>query len=313
MRATKILFIWILICMTNLLGCQNLNQSTPESKQPIQNSTGEDKGFKETLKEKPIHFLVLGVDKRKGEKKYRTDTILVVRYDSKKHSLKVVSIMRDSYVKVPNDKHVYNKINTAFFNGGHELLKQTIHQNFGIEIDYYVTIDFEGFVNIVDTLVPEGIKVNVEQKIIDDMGLKLKAGENVLHGEELLKYARFRHDASSDFGRVGRQQEILVEVMNQLLNKLNSTVGIVKAPALVESTLKYVTTDLSVEQILTLSSDVLLHPLESVDTMRIPVGNNYRNKRTGHAGAVLELNFSKSIEALDKFFTEPTPVDESVE
>lgn len=224
--------------------------------------------------------------------------------------VKVVSIMRDSFVKIPGYEHDYGKINMAHYLGGEELLKQTIKENFDIEIDHTVTIDFEGFVAVIDALVPEGITVEVNQKMIDDMNLKVEPGKNTLHGEELLKYARFRHDALSDFGRVGRHQEILLEVMNAMNEKINSLVGIAKIPLVVDDALKNVETDLTVPQILTLSSCVFLQPIEKIDTMRIPVYKGFNNKNDQHAGAVLEINFPKNIEVLHKFLSEPTPVND---
>lgn len=297
MRKNKLLFIYTFLFIF-LFGCQDYQKP-------------EDEVHKENVVvEKSTNFLVLGVDSR-GETKSRADSILVVQYSPEDRVLKVISIMRDSFVKIPGYKHGFGKINAAYYTGGNELLKQTINHNFGIEIDHTVTIDFQGFVNVIDTLVPEGITVHVSQKMINDMSLKnMTAGENTLHGKDLLKYVRFRHDARSDFGRVERQQDVLMKVMNKMHEKINTFTGIAKVPLLVDEALKNVESDLNIQQILAISSSVASQPIEKIDTLRIPIEDGYTDKNVTHSGAVLELNIPKNKEAMHKFFSEPEPVSD---
>ena len=302
MKKPFLLIIYTLFILL-LVGCQDRDSTNPDP------TNLEEDQFAKELKDKPLTFLVLGIDSR-GEEQSRADSILVVHYIAEDRTLKIVSLMRDSYVKIPNYKHDFGKINEAYYEGGEKLLQETIKNNFGIEIDHTVTIDFKGFVNVVDTLVPEGITVTVNQTMIDDMNLQMAPGENTLNGEELLKYARFRHDQQSDFGRVGRQQEILLKVMNTMNEKINSLIGVTKVPLLVDEAIKNIDTDLTVTQILTLSSTMFLQPIEQIDTMRIPVNKGFVNKTYDHSGAVLELNFLKNKEAMQKFFSEPTPVND---
>ncbi|MBR8645941.1 LCP family protein [[Brevibacterium] frigoritolerans] len=116
-------------------------------------------------------------------------------------------------------------MNAAYYYGGRELLKKTIQENFDVKIDHVAVIDFKGFVKMVDLLAPEGVAVNVDQEIIDDMSIQASAGKNVLHGEEILKYVRFRHDDESDFGRVERQQEVMVQLKTAFINQISSFEG----------------------------------------------------------------------------------------
>jgi anionic cell wall polymer biosynthesis LytR-Cps2A-Psr (LCP) family protein len=159
----KVLFIYLLVLI--LAGCvyaplpkQNGNEGT------------EKKLTNEETKESDKTFLLIGVDTR-GEQKSRSDAIILAKYFPEQEKLKLASIMRDSYVKIPGNKSGYNKINAAYYYGGRELLKKTIQENFDVKIDHVAVIDFKGFVKMVDLLAPEGVAVNVDQEIIDDMSM----------------------------------------------------------------------------------------------------------------------------------------------
>ncbi|KQL53842.1 transcriptional regulator [Heyndrickxia shackletonii] len=268
-----------------------------------------EESFKKKLNEKPINFLLLGIDTREGEQS-RTDSIIVSQYDAQNRSIKLASIMRDSFVKIPGYNRVYNKLNHAYYVGGEDLLKKTIERNFGIQIDHVITIDFKGFVKVIDTIAPEGIKVDLNQAIIKDMALNVPPGEHNLHGEELLKYVRFRHDARSDFGRVDRQQEVLLKMKDKFQKEMNTLDGFAKIPSLLDSSIKYIHTDLKTNEILTLASTIFLQRIDNLDTMRIPVKNGFTNRNVPYAGAVLQLDYKKNIKALNQFFSEPQPVND---
>ncbi|MFD2443722.1 LCP family protein [Bacillus sp. CGMCC 1.16607] len=255
-----------------------------------------------------INFLLLGSDTR-GEKVSRADSMIVAQYDSKHRNIKLVSLMRDCYVEIPNYSKKYNKLNLAYFLGGTELLKETIKKNFDISIDHTVIIDFQGFVKIIDTLAPEGIPVHVKQDIVNDMRLNLKPGVNSLHGKELLSYVRYRHDGESDFGRVRRQQEVLTLLKDTLQNRLVSFEGFTKMPSLVSDSFEHLDTDIPLEKMLSISSKMLLNPIDKVETLRIPVKDGYVNEQYEHSGAVLKLDMPKNREVLKDFLSEPEPVN----
>ncbi|MDF2946577.1 MAG: cell envelope-related function transcriptional attenuator common domain protein [Bacillales bacterium] len=256
-----------------------------------------------------LNILLVGIDSR-GEKHSRSDAIMIVQYNPKTNEIRLVSIMRDSYVAIPTYKHKYHKINTAYYLGGPELLRKTIKQNFGIEINHYVTIDFKGFEKIVDLIAPEGVQVNVTQNIIKDMKLNLQPGVQKLHGKELLAYARFRHDAESDFGRVARQQEIITALKDAAYSRLSNFDAIVKVPNLINEGLQYVETSFSMQDILSLGTTVVMNPVKTLESMRIPLSNTFENARFDHAGLVLQIDENKNRQALKEFLIEkPTPVN----
>ncbi len=286
-RVSLLLLFTVLI----LSGCLNADPLAEKESEPINYSSDHK------------NFLLLGVDSR-GEEESRSDAILVARYEPDDHSMKIVSLMRDSYVKIPDYPFEYSKLNHAYYLGGKELLKDTIQENFGIKIDHTAVIDFNGFAAMMDILAPNGIEVEVSQQLIDDMKLDVTPGKQKLNGDQLLSYVRFRHDAKSDFGRVDRQQEVLVSIKDQVMKQFTTPEGLVKFPEMLKEVMNYVETDLNFEQAFSIGTSFLLNPITEVETLRVPVADSYENKSYNHAGAVLEMNLEENTEALKQFFNE---------
>lgn len=247
-----------------------------------------------------INVLLLGVDSGDAEKS-RTDTIMIAQYDPKKGSAKIASIMRDTYVSIPGYKN--NKINTAFFHGGPELLRQTVKENFGIDVEYYALVNFDGFVDVVNIVAPDGIEVDVEKKMryqdpTQDLYIKLDPGIQKLDGANLLDYARYRSDAEGDFGRVRRQQQVINAVKEELL----SVKGILKAPEIAGTITPYINTNFKKSDVLSIGTNVLLNSVKQIETMTIPIEGSYQFARYSHAGSVIDLNTEKNKKALQDFF-----------
>lgn len=265
------------------------------------NNTEETNDFNGVKEEAgKTNVLILGVDSR-GEEQARTDTIMVAQYDPSNESVKLVSIMRDTYVSIPGYKD--NKINTAFYFGGTELLRQTIKENFGIDVQYYAIVDFNGFTKVVDTIAPKGIEMDVAKRMVYQDGagtinINLHPGLQQLSGKELLDYARFRHDREGDFGRVRRQQEVISKVKDEFLS-LN---GIIKIPRLIGTLQPFVKTNISQAKMLALGTEYIVNPGETIETLRIPVEGTFWDKSYSHAGAVLEMDVDKNKQAIQEFF-----------
>ncbi len=261
---------------------------------PLKKAEGKQTFQGEKNKLGAINVLLLGSDSR-GEKQARTDTIMVAHYDPETHKIKLISLMRDMLVTVP--EHGQQKLNAAFSYGGPELLRKTIKENFGLDIHYYAMVDFKGFEKAVDLLVPNGIEVDVPYEMSYGIETPLEKGKQQLHGKELLGYVRFRHDRLSDFGRVQRQQEVISKLMNEAVS-LNS---VVKLPKLVGLVNKYIDTNMDTSTLLTIGKDILTKKSSNIETFRIPEDGSFQNKRDEYLGDVLEVDFDQNIEALNHF------------
>ncbi len=168
-----------------------------------------------------------------------SDTMEVLSIDWKTNQLAMISVPRDLEVQIPG--HGYDKINAANADGGGELSSKVVSQILGIPIHYYITLNFSGFVSIIDSV--GGIDINVPQAIYDPMYpaydngpytlFKLSAGEHHLTGAVALQYARSR-ETTSDFDRAKRQQMIMEALKTKFLS-LNFLTNPVKVTSLLNT------------------------------------------------------------------------------
>lgn len=248
-----------------------------------------------------INVLLLGSDSR-GDEDARADTLMIAHYNQTTHQMKLVSIMRDTYVDIPD--YGYHKMNTAFSIGGPELVRKTIKENFDIDIHSYAIVDFTGFSKIVDVIAPNGIEVDIPYAMSHGIGMTLQPGNQVLNGEQLLGYVRFRHDIHSDFGRVERQQEALSKLKDQAVS-IHSIINLPKLLGVIEP---YINTNVDSRTIITIGKGLLIGKTEKIETLRIPVENSFENKRVA-AGAVLSIDFEKNKQALQTFLSTDDDVE----
>lgn len=241
------------------------------------------------------NILILGSDAR-GEEKSRADTIMVAQYHPEKGTYKLISFMRDMYVDIPG--HGQNRINSALAYGGPELLRQTIKENFDIDIKYYSIIDFEGFVHLIDEAFPRGVEIDVEKRMSANIGVTLEPGLQRLDGEHLLGYVRFRQDAVGDFGRVERQQKVMKEVANQF----TSLQTITKLPKLIGVVTPFVNTNMNTGDILYIGKDFVSKDNRNVETLRVPVDGTFENERINGA-EVLGIDKEANKAAIHEFLS----------
>ncbi|OIK10497.1 transcriptional regulator [Bacillus sp. MUM 116] len=272
---------------------QGVNQSlkkVSKTNQVVYTFDGKKDQFGDT------NILLLGSDAR-GNEVSRADTIMIAHYNENKGTYKLTSIMRDSYVDIPGyGKH---KINSAFARGGPDLMRKTIKENFGIDLQYYAIVHFQGFVQLIDEAFPNGVKIDVEKAMSKNIGVSLKPGVQRLNGKEMLGYVRFRHDAIGDFGRVKRQQQA-VKAIGEQLTSINT---IPKIPKLIGVITPYINTNMQTSDIIFMTTNYFSHKNRPVETLRIPVDNSYTNQRIYGEGAVLSIDVAKNREALQQFIT----------
>lgn len=183
-----------------------------------------------------------GVDTDKWEGT-RSDTIMIFNIDPKTHSVKAISVPRDSKVYLPDNKGI-QKINSAHALGGIGLVKKTLKETFGIKIDKYIIVHDEAIEKVVDAL--GGIPIYVEKRMFYDdyaghLHINLEKGDNILNGKQAVGYLRYRKDGLGDIGRTQRQQWF----MKSLFEMLHSPQIITKIPEVLNIANKYIKTDMS--------------------------------------------------------------------
>lgn len=174
-----------------------------------------------------VNILLLGVEEIKGAK--NTDVMMVASMNRKTKELTLVSLMRDLYIDIPG--HSKNRINAAVALGGNELLYQTIEHNFGLNLDGYMSVNFEAFEKIVDLL--GGVEVtltrkeanylNKENYISNKAYRNVHEGTQVMNGNQALGYCRIRKVATAkeanDYGRTARHRAVIQAMYNRLKQK----------------------------------------------------------------------------------------------
>ena len=259
-----------------------------EQKEPMEFNGDElKKGDRENI-------LVLGVDSR-GEDQARTDTMMIFSWDKENNNVKVISFMRDIYSDIP--EHESYKLNTAFYLGKVQLLKDTMQGMFDLPIHHYALIDFSSFESLVDIIAPDGVPVNVEKDMSEKIGVTLTKGQQNLNGKELLGYARFRSDAEGDFGRVGRQQLVMEILKDELLSIEN----VPNLPKFIGATEGYIQTDYSRSDKTKRVLDAVVSGKLEMEKLTIPVEGTYSFKNYSHAGSVILLDKEMNKTAITEF------------
>ncbi|GLC89105.1 LCP family protein [Lysinibacillus piscis] len=244
------------------------------------------------------NYLILGIDTR-GEEKSRTDTMMVLSWNKGTNNMKLVSFMRDIYADIPGYQSY--KLNTAYYLGGVQLLKDTLQQMFGLPIHHYALIDFQNFESLVDILAPNGVEMDVEKDMSEKIGVSLKQGVQQLNGQELLGYARFRHDAEGDFGRVARQQKVMEALKEELLTPKN----LLNLPKFVGAAQGYVTTDYSSSEEMQQVLKMLLKGKVTIDKATIPIEGSYGFQNFRHAGSSIVIDVEQNKDFLRTFLGIP--------
>lgn len=174
---------------------------------------------------KPLQILLIGVDAYGDADRGRSDTMVLVQADPAAGSVRALSFLRDLYVAIPGCGTT--RLNAAYSFGGEKLLKTTLKNNFGVEIDRTVTVSFDSLCHIVDAL--GGVELEVTEAEREQLngilaaynrGLKLnpsdgrleQSGRVRLSGKQALSYSRIRK-IDSDFQRAGRQQKVLAAML----------------------------------------------------------------------------------------------------
>ena len=199
-----------------------------------------------------IHVMIMGVDSRKDDVG-RSDTLMVATVDPKKKKASLLSIPRDTRVKIEGNG--YDKINAAYAYGGHELTKKTVEGLLGVPVDYYIIVDIHAFERIIDAI--GGVDLEVEKRMHyedpwdDDGGLviDLYPGMQHMDGKKAIQYVRYR-DGEGDIGRIGRQQKFMRAVLEQVLSP--DIVG--HLPALIDEVSQAVKTDMSVREMMSFAN-----------------------------------------------------------
>lgn len=197
--------------------------------------------------EEIINIALFGIDSEDGVAG-RSDAIMIATIDPIHNKLKLTSIMRDSYVNIPDIG--MDKINHAYAFGGPQLAIKTINENFGLDITDYMSVNFTSLPVIIDIL--GGVEINITDEEVPHIPGVNSAGTYTLNGDQALSYSRIRYASGGDYVRSERQRTVL----NALFNKA-STLSVTALPGLLNEVLPHVQTSMNTSDILSLGTKAL--------------------------------------------------------
>lgn len=217
-----------------------------------------------------INILLLGGDSRNSEIQ-SSDSIIIVSIDPATKKVKLLSILRDTYVKIPG--YGEDRISKAITMGGSSLAMRTVEEWAGIPIQYYVYMNLPGFINLIDLIGGIDIEVEKDMNYVDSNDdptsiyqIHLKKGYQHLDGIKALQYVRFRHDALSDFARTERQRKFVKAIVKELL----TTTTVMELPKLIEAIEPFIETNLNVDDMIKLGKLGFDIETESIDSIQLP-------------------------------------------
>lgn len=245
------------------------------------------------------NILLIGNDSRSQGEDGRSDAMILVSISSKTNSIHLTSLLRDIYVEIPG--HDGNRLNAAYAYGGPELLMETLEENFDIEVNRYMLVNFQAFANLVDAVGGVDLELTNEEVqyvngyLVEYNQLEGRAegtdyldsslsGKIHLNGPQALAYCRNRY-IGTDFARTERQRKVISAAMKKAPLALAANAG-----ELINGIMSNITTNMTKTE---LSGLMLQAPLMlAYDTVSgsIPLEGTYSNANI-RGMAVLEIDF----------------------
>lgn len=220
-----------------------------------------------------INILLVGQDKREGQKRQRSDTMILCSINPETGDVALISFLRDLYVQIPGD-YSDNRLNAPYVFGGFKLLDATLQKNFGISIDANFEVNFTGFEAIIDMIGGIYMEMTDEELVYFNNGHNagFTSNYNLLNGAHALNFARLR-EIDNDFGRTNRQRKVLLAAYDKI-----KTLSAGELLDLLYNSLPYVTTDLTDAQIITLAYRLLpLVKSMEIETHTVPARNAFKS------------------------------------
>lgn len=258
------------------------------------------------------NILLVGIDARNLNEASRSDSMMILTIDNKNKSLKLTSLARDTYADIPGRGK--EKLTHAYAYGGINLLLETIENNFEVNLNDYVIVNFFGFVDIIDAL--GGLEIDVKSDEIEELNTYIvngqsidkvaedknvvtikKSGLQTLNGYQSLAYARIRYNDSA-FGRDERQRQIIEATIKKI-----KEVSPLKLPSVLDSVLPYIKTNMNASRMIKLGTTSLSMGNLNIKQLEFPVP--YEPYSTGGIlegkGWVLQFDPDKNLPVLHDF------------
>ena len=254
-----------------------------------------------------LNVALFGVDSRDNDldKGTRSDTIMIASLNKKTMKVKIASIYRDTLSE--QEDGTLNKINAAYSYGGPEGALSVLNKNLDMNIEHYVTVNFNSMIDIVDSV--GGIDIDVQedempyicgyvQEIMKVTG-KLspgvtEPGTQTLNGVQATAYARIRYTAGDDFRRAERQRAVLQKVVEKLQKASPAQLN-----KIIDKVFPEVSTNFTMTEILEYAKDAFDYELG--ETTGFPFDKT--TDTLGNVGSVvIPVTMESNVKQLHSFF-----------
>lgn len=257
------------------------------------------------------NIALFGVDARNGAlgKGTRSDSILIASINMDTNDVKLLSVYRDTYMNLGND--TYNKCNASYAKGGPEQAMNMLNMNMDMNITDYVTVGFEGLIEVIDAL--DGIEVDVDSSEIshlnnyqitmaEDLGRKYNSvtstGLQVLDGMQATAYCRIRYTKGDDFKRAERQREVIMAIVEKAKKANVGTLN-----KIIDGVMENVSTSLDIDEILGVLGEATKYNI--VANGGFPFEEDRTTGNIGSKGScVVPVTLEQNVISLHKFFFE---------
>lgn len=249
----------------------------------------DDIGITEEVEEKLspysnsiINIALFGIDSADATTG-RSDSIIIATIDTTHKKLKLTSIMRDSYVNISGIGN--DKINHAYAFGGAQLAIKTLNENFDLNIEDFVAVNFDSLPKIIDMI--GGVTVDITNEEVSHISGINSAGTYNLTGAQALAYSRIRYATGGDYVRTERQRTILTKMFEKILN-----INAAQYSTLISQMLPMVQTSLDYSKILELGTEVLKMGVTTLEQERFPLDGYCQGEMIN---GVYYLTFNKAL------------------
>lgn len=263
--------------------------------------------------DKVQNILVIGSDSRGGDRG-RADTMIILSISRVNKTITMTSVMRDSYVSIPN--YGTDKLNAAYAYGGPSLLMDTIENNYRIQIDDYICVNFQAMAALTDALggvemtITDGEAQAINTILHDEVNGLMgdpqdsdylpSGGTYVLNGKQALSYSRIRYVGNADFERTERQRKVL----NALVDKVKGF----SFPALgdlFKKAMPQLSTNMTTGSLywMSLKAPYLLAAYD-MQQLRMPADGTYSDQTTSSGAMVLAVDFDANLTMFENAVTQ---------
>lgn len=248
---------------------------------------------------------LFGGDSREGELEAGThaDTIMIVSIDNETKEVKLVSVYRDLIIKRPDGE--LGKANSAYFYGGPKEAINMLNQNFDLDIEDYVTVDFKAMADVVDLLGGIEIEVTDEEaaevnnhiygtaEVVGKVANPMQGGLQTLDGVQAVTYARIRKNVGGDFARTERQRLVILELAKKIQDTDLSTLN-----DIIDTVFSQISTSFTLKEIINLATGVLQYEIGETSGYAFEYANG---NVEGIGSVVIPLGVVENVEEMHTF------------